>query len=143
MTDLKGSAETGYLPIQYPEEEPYWDALRKGELRLQQCQDCRKVRYPIGPVCPGCLSPKADWAVMSGRGVVSSYVVFWKAWAPWLQARVPYVVAQVELEEGPRLTTNLLNIEPPDVSIGLEVRAAYERRTADIVLLQFEPATIR
>jgi uncharacterized protein len=139
MTDPKGSAETGYLPVQYPEEGPYWDGLRTSELRLQQCQDCGKVRYPIGPVCPRCLSPKADWALMSGRGTVSTYVVFWKAWVPWLQARVPYVVAQVELPEGPRLTTNLLNIEPADVSIGLAVQAVYEQRTADIVLLQFEP----
>ncbi|HEX3923274.1 MAG TPA: OB-fold domain-containing protein [Streptosporangiaceae bacterium] len=139
MTDPKGSPETGYLPVQYPEEQPYWDGLRAGELRLQKCHDCGKVRYPVGPVCSRCLSSRAAWAVMSGLGTVSTYVVFWKAWAPWLQSRAPYVVAQVELPEGPRLTTNLLGIEPADVRVGLDVTAVYERRAEDIVLLQFEP----
>jgi uncharacterized OB-fold protein len=139
VSDPKGSADTGYLPIRYPEEEQYWAGLAAGELRLQQCLDCSKVRYPIGPVCPNCLSARASWRVMSGLGTVSTYVVFWKAWVPWLQSRVPYAVAQVELPEGPRLTTNLINIEPADVSIGLEVSAAYEKRADDIWLLQFEP----
>lgn len=139
MSDPKGSRETGYLPIRYPEEEPYWQGLDEGRLKLQRCLECSKVRFPISDVCPNCLSARHEWEEMSGRGAVSTYVVFWKAWAPWMESRVPYVVAQVELPEGPRLTTNILNIEPNAVRIGLEVSATYERRTEEITLLQFEP----
>ena len=129
-----------YLPVQYPEEKPFWDGLRSHELKLQVCDDCHQAWYPIGPVCPNCLSENFTWTNMSGRGTVSTYVVFHKAWATWLESRVPYVVAQVELEEGPRLTTNILNTPVESVHIGLAVTACYEQASDEIVLLQFEPA---
>lgn len=139
MSDPKGSRETGYLPIRYPEEEPYWEGLDAHELRLQRCRECGKVRFPIGPVCPNCLSRSYQWEVMSGRGTVVTFVIFHKAWAPWLEAHVPYAVVQVELKEGPRLTTNLFGVDPREVRVGLEVSATYEQRSDELILLQFEP----
>lgn len=139
MSDPRGSRETGYLPVRYPEEETYWQGVDAHELRLQRCLDCSKVRYPIGPVCPNCLSTSHEWKTLAGTGAVSTYVVFHKAWAPWLEPRVPYVVAQVQLDEGPRLTTNLVNVELANVRIGMDVVARYEQRTDEITLLQFEP----
>lgn len=133
--------DTRYRPIYYSEEQPYWEAVRRHELRLQVCNTCEKVWYPVGPVCPRCLSRNFAWHRMDGRGVVSTYVVFHKAWAPWLKDRVPYVVAQVQLDEGPRLTTNLFGIEPSKVEIGLEVEAVYEDIGEGEVLLQFAPVT--
>jgi uncharacterized OB-fold protein len=74
---------------------------------------------------------------MSGRGVVHNYVVYHKAWTPWLEKRVPYAVVQVELDEGPRLTTNLLDCPLGDIRIGMRVQAEYEDVTDDVTLLQF------
>ena len=102
-----------YLPVIYPEELPYWEALRERTLMLQRCKACAKAWFPIGPACPHCLSLEFDWSTMSGRGVIHNFVIYHKAWTPWLQARVPYAVVQVELEEGPRLTTNLLDVPDP------------------------------
>lgn len=130
-----------YLPTIYPEEKPYWDGFREHEIRLQVCDHDGKPWYPIGPVCPRCLSDQWSWQPMSGRGMVSTYVIFHKAWAPWLASRTPYAVVQVELAEGPRLTTNLLGIPADQVRIGLAVQAVYEQISEDIVLLQFEPAS--
>ena len=128
-----------YIPVIYPEELPYWEALRERKLKLQRCKSCEKVWFPIGPACPHCLSLEFDWAQMSGRGVIHNYVVYHKAWTPWLEKRVPYAVIQVELDEGPRLTTNLLDYPVKDIKIGMRVEAVYEDVTADITLLQFQP----
>jgi uncharacterized OB-fold protein len=66
-------------------------------------------------------------------------VIYHKAWAPWLQLQVPYVVAQIELAEGPRLTTNLTGIDLAAVRIGLEVAAYFEPVTEEVTLVQFSP----
>jgi uncharacterized OB-fold protein len=126
-----------YLPVIYPEELPYWEALRQRTLKLQRCKVCEKAWFPIGPACPHCLSSDFEWARMSGRGVLHNYVVYHKAWTPWFEQRVPYAVVQVELDEGPRLTTNLLDCPIGDIRIGMRVQAEYEDVTDDITLLQF------
>ena len=130
-----------YLPIIYPEELPYWEALKKRRLELQRCKSCAKVWFPIGPACPHCLGLEFDWSRMSGRGLIHNFVVYHKAWTPWLEKRVPYAVIQVELDEGPRLTTNLLNCPVDKISIGMRVEAAFEDVTDEITLLQFQPYT--
>ena len=106
---------------------------------LQKCSDCGKVWYPIGPACPACFSMKFEWREMSGRGVVHNYVIYHKAWTAWFDKRVPYAVVQVELEEGPRLTTNLLDCAVSDVKIGMPVEVTYEDITEEITLVQFKP----
>jgi len=132
-----------YLPVIYAEELPYWEALKQRSLKLQRCKSCVSTWFPIGPACPHCLSQDFEWAPMSGRGVVHNFVVYHKAWTPWLEKRVPYAVIQVELDEGPRLTTNLVGCAVTDVKIGMRVEAAFEDIPGDITLLQFQPATER
>jgi uncharacterized OB-fold protein len=132
-----------YLPVIYPEELPYWEALKGRVLKLQRCRPCARPWYPIGPACPQCLSPDFEWVAMSGRGVIHNYVVYHRAWNAWFEKRVPYAVVQIELEEGPRLTTNLLGCPVSDIRIGMRVEAVYEDVTAEITLLQFQPVTER
>jgi uncharacterized OB-fold protein len=127
-----------YLPIIYPEEIPYWEALKQRTLKLQRCKSCAKVWFPIGPACPHCLSLDFEWVPMSGRGVIHNFVVYHKAWTPWFEKRVPYAVIQVELDEGPRLTTNLLGCPLNEIRIGMRVEAAFEDVTDEITLLQFQ-----
>lgn len=134
------AAEERWYPVLYPEEAPFWDGARRGELVLQKCDECEKVRYPIGPSCPDCLSTEFTWTTLSGQGQVRSYVVYHRAWAPWLEKQLPYAVVQVELAEGPRLTTNLLGITPDEVHVGMKVEATYEDIGDNITLVQFEPA---
>ncbi|MDQ8731455.1 OB-fold domain-containing protein [Bradyrhizobium sp. LHD-71] len=128
-----------YLPIQYPEEMPFWKAAQQRRLVLQRCDDCRKVLYPIGPTCPHCGSNKFTWSEMSGRGVVHNFVVYHKPWVPYYRDRVPYALVQVQIEEGPRLTTNLHGVSVSDVRIGMEVEATWEELTPGVTLLQFKP----
>lgn len=128
-----------YLPVIYPEELPFWEAARKRELMLQRCAQCSKSWYPIGPACPHCFSMSWTWDRMSGRGTLHNFVVFHKPWTKWFESRVPYAVVQIQLEEGPRLTTNFLECGIKDIKIGMPVEAVYEAITTDITLVQFRP----
>ena len=128
-----------YLPYLYPEEMRYWNGLKEHKLVLQRCNSCGKAWFPIGPTCMHCFSFDHDWDVMSGKGVIHNYVVYHKAFAPWLEKHLPYAVAQVELDEGPRLTTNLLGCEIDHIKIGMRVKAAFEDIAEGITLLQFRP----
>ena len=78
---------------------------------------------------------------MGGRGTLHNYVIYHKAWTPWFETRVPYAVIQVELEEGPRLTANLLDCKIADIKIGMRVETAYEDITGEITLVHFRPLT--
>lgn len=138
MADPRVDSVTGrYLPVLYEIERPYWEAAKQHRLVLQQCGACGKVRFPIGPICPRCLSDEVEWTPMRGRGHVQSFVIYHKPWTDYYKAKVPYAVVQVELEEGPRLTTNLLGVPPAEVRIGMEVDVAFEDVTDDITLVQF------
>ena len=138
-TKLYDESTGRYLPIQYPEEAEYWESAKKHRLVVPKCEDCGHLFYPIGPVCSHCLSLNVGWQQVSGKGRISSYVIFHKAWAEWLKPRVPYAVVQVELDEGPRLTTNLVEAGPEEARVGLEVEAVFETVTDEVTLLQFRP----
>ncbi len=128
-----------YLPVIYPEELPFWEGARKHEIILQRCNSCAKSWYPIGPACPHCFSMSFKWDRMSGRGTLHNYVVFHKPWTKWFESKVPYAVVQIQLEEGPRLTTNFLDCAVKDIKIGMPVEAVFEDITSDITLVQFRP----
>jgi uncharacterized OB-fold protein len=136
------------IPTQYqkplPEPSaisaPFWEGLRAGELRLQRCSECQRcILYPRS-VCPHCLSDRLEWTAASGRGRLYSYTVVRRAMNPAFAAEVPYVFAIVELEEGPRVTTNIVNCEPDEVRVDMPVRATYDNVTPEVALLKFEPA---
>lgn len=110
-------------PAPYPQPDdvtqPFWDALAEGSLRIQRCRSCeRHVFYPRS-VCPWCMSAHLDWVDSSGHGTIYSYTVVHRA--PPGFADAPYVVALVELAEGPRMMTRVIDVEPGSVEIGQKV----------------------
>jgi uncharacterized protein len=127
------------LPVPSEVSAPYWDGLKGGELRLQRCGDCgRYVFYPRS-VCPHCLGEGLEWVPTSGRGRVYSYTIVRRAMNPAFAADVPYVFAIVELDEGPRVTTNIVGCSAEDVRVDMRVKAAYDSVTSELALLKFEP----
>ncbi|HUT50613.1 MAG TPA: Zn-ribbon domain-containing OB-fold protein [Alphaproteobacteria bacterium] len=125
------------LPRITPDNAPFYEGLKGGELRLPRCADCRRYHFPPGPVCPYCFSEVVDWTATPGRGTVSSWVVVHKAWFPAFEAEIPYNVVQVELEEGPRLTANVVDLAPGDLAVGMTVEAVYDAVTPERTLLRF------
>jgi uncharacterized OB-fold protein len=128
------------LPAPSVVTQPFWDALLHGELRIQQCLECsRHVFYPR-TMCPNCLSDRLAWVSASGRGTLYSFTVVRRAMNPAFQPDVPYVYAIVELEEGPRVTTNVVNCDLEALRVDMPVKAVYDKVTPEAALLKFEPA---
>lgn len=113
------------VPHPSPESAPFWEACRNGELRLQRCQSCGRYWFPPGVFCPECWSPDWSWERTRGAGTIHSFVVFRRAYHPHPAFQPPYVVAVVELAEGPHLVTRLTEIDPEDVRVGQAVEAVF------------------
>jgi uncharacterized OB-fold protein len=123
-----------------PDNEPFYKALAQNRFVLPYCTDCGQPHLPPGPVCPFCFSEKIEWRPASGRGRVSTWTVVHKAWFPAFAEDIPYNVVQVELDEGPRLTANVVGIENRKLSVGLPVEIILDDVTAELALPRFQPA---
>ena len=125
------------LPVPTPETQHFWDGTARGELLLQRCLACDSAYFPPQPFCPSCSSDDVEVVRATGRGWLSSYVITHRA-APGFEA--PYVIAVVELEEGPRLLTNLVDVPPdPDrLPLDLALEAVFET-VGEITLPLFRP----
>jgi len=127
------------LPVPSAVSAPFWDGLRKGQLRVQRCSGCgQHIFYPRS-LCPKCLSQALQWVTVSGRGKLYSYTVVRRAFHPAFQEDVPYVYAIVELEEGPRVTSNVVNCPLEALRVDMPLRAVYDSVTPEVTLLKFEP----
>ena len=124
------------VPTPHSDSAPYWEGCAAGELRLQHCKSCGKARFYPRSRCPFCFGAEAEWRAISGLGTVYSYTVAHRAFHPWFIERVPYVVALIDLDEGPRMMTNIVG-DPAKVRIGHRVRVVYEKY-GDITLPLFE-----
>ncbi len=111
------------LPRPNPSEEgqPFWDYLKDGELRIQRCSSCAKYRQPPQPMCASCNSVESEWVKMSGNGEVYSFVISRQAIHPALVDKVPFLTVSIALEEGPHLTSNMVDVGPDEITIGLPV----------------------
>jgi uncharacterized OB-fold protein len=125
------------LPTVTPLTAPYWEGLTEGELRFQRCGTCGNAWLPAREECPRCLSGSVSWEASRGRGRVISWVVYHSAVHPAFTDRVPYNVAIVELDEGPRLITNI-NAPEEALAIELPVELSIERE-ADVSIARFSP----
>jgi uncharacterized OB-fold protein len=121
---------------------PFWDACRRHELRLQRCTDCGRFRQPPLPGCALCGSPRSAWTLLSGAGTVFSYTVVHHAAVPSLATSVPYNVVVVDMDGAPgaRLISNLLDVPPGDVKVGMRVDIAWDAVGDDLVLPRFRRA---
>jgi uncharacterized OB-fold protein len=121
--------------------QPYWDAARRGEMAVQRCDACGHRPFPPRATCPRCGSTSLSWSPVSGRATVYSYTVAHRPPHPAFAAQVPLVVAIVELEEGPRLFTNIVGCDPAEVVVGMAVEATTEAiDESDMVLPVFKPS---
>lgn len=96
-------------PVIPPLDGPYWTGLSVGELRFQHCEACDHDWLPSRAACPACLKRSFVWRTSGGKGRVVSWVVYHRAYADHLVARLPYDVTIVALDEGPRLLTNIID----------------------------------
>lgn len=129
------------LPKLTDVSEKYWRSARNHEFLLQKCENCGETIYYPRMVCPKCLSSHLGWIRASGRGTVYSYSIVNRPPSKEFSEDVPYILALVELAEGPKMITNIVNCEPGKVEIGMKVEVVFDDVTEDISLPKFKPAS--
>lgn len=128
------------VPVPNEDTRLYWEGCAREELLLQQCRACGAYRHPPAPLCAQCLSRDTEWVPASGQGTVYSFVVVHQALDPAWAGDVPYVVAIVELTEGPHMLTNIVGTPVDQVAVDMPVQVVFERASDEIMLPRFRPA---
>ena len=126
-----------------PEARPYWDGLREHRLMLPRCRDCGKAFFYPRALCPFCHGAAVEWFQATGRGRLYSFEIAHQTMNKAFKVKPPYVLAMVELEEGPRLMSNLINVTPEASAIrcDMPVEVVFHRLTDEITLPLFQPAS--
>ncbi|MEM7096302.1 MAG: Zn-ribbon domain-containing OB-fold protein [Actinomycetota bacterium] len=106
--------------------KPYWEATAAGRIDLPVCNDCGTVVFYPRSICPDCLSESVTWRTMSGRGTIYSYTITRAGVSSKWREHLPLIVAYVELEEGPRMLTNIVDTDPESVHVDMPVVAVFD-----------------
>ena len=127
------------LPAITPETRHFWEGTRAGELRLQRCNACTQVYFPPRPFCPQCAARDVAVLRASGRATLYSYVIHQRP-APGFVP--PYSIAVVQLEEGPRMMTNIVDVAqtPQALQLDMALEVVFQRMSDEIHLPLFRPA---
>ena len=131
------------VPAVNAETVGWWEAAARHRLVVQRCASCGTTRHPPGPICPHCRSTEAQWSELPGTGSVFTFTVVRQAFLPALADRIPYVVIAVELDggDGARMVSNLVDIDPADVAIGMRVEVVWEVMGPELSLPRFRPVS--
>ena len=129
------------LPKPTPETQHFWDGARAGKLLLQQCDDCQHIYFPPRPFCPECASRGVTIFQASGKGRLYSYVINHRP-PRWIDG--PYSIAVVELDEGPRMMSNIVEVEqiPEALILDMPLEVVFDAVTDDITLVKFKPTGV-
>jgi uncharacterized OB-fold protein len=120
---------------------PFWEATGEGRFLIQRCGSCAAAAFYPRPACPSCGSGELGWEEASGDATVHTFTVARRSTHPAFAGQEPYVVAIVELAEGPRVTTSIVDCPPDDVRVGMPVRLTFDEVGDDgIALPLFRPA---
>lgn len=127
------------LPNPTADVKPFWDYCKKRELRMQKCCQCGYIRYPPSIVCPKCHFTEDEWVKLSGRGKVFSFVIVHYMYDKAFARDMPYAIASIELEEEPRLMSNIVGCKLEDIKINMPVEVYFEDITDEFALPKFRP----
>ena len=129
------------IPQATPETAEFWEGARRGELRIQRCRACGKAYFFPRPFCPHCSSTDVEWFTATGKGKLYSYVINHRP-AYGFDDFAPYVIAVVQLDEGPRMMTNIVGVDPrpENLPIDLPVEVTWEQLDDKVTIPLFRPA---
>jgi uncharacterized OB-fold protein len=130
-------------PVSNADSLPYWNAARERRLVIRKCKACGALHFMPRHLCPVCWSDQLDWIDAKGAGQIHSFSVVHRASDPAFASRVPYVIALVELDEGPRMMANILGADAMLVAIGDRVHVTFEDRGDGALIPQFERTAAR
>jgi uncharacterized OB-fold protein len=125
------------LPKINPDNKAFWEGCARHELKFQKCASCSHVIWPASIICPECHSREMEWISSKGHGTIYTYAVYHAVYHPGFAGDIPYVVAIVELDEGPHLLTNIVGCKSSEVECGLDVCVVWDDITPDVSLPKF------
>jgi uncharacterized protein len=130
------------LPVPQPTEttRPFWDGLREGKILIQYSPSSQQWVFYPRVLIPGTLADDLEWREITGNGNVYTYTITYRATSPAWQDRLPQIIAVVEVDEGARIPTELVEVKPDDVKVGMRVQPVFDRAPdGESVLLKFKP----
>lgn len=127
------------LPIITEENRPFWEACKQGKLLLQYCDGCLLYQFYPRLYCMRCGAQNLRWVEASGQGIVYSYTIIRQNKSPEFRDDVPYNVALIQLEEGPRMLSNVIDIALGDLRVDLPVTVVFDPVSDEISLPRFRP----
>jgi uncharacterized OB-fold protein len=128
------------LPHIDEEHRPWWEAAQRHELYLQKCRDCGDLRFHPRALCTNCLSSHTEWVRAKGSGKVYTFTVTYQNQASGFRESLPYVMAWVELSEGVKMLTNIIDCPVEQVKIDMPVEVVFDDVTPEVTLVKFRPA---
>ncbi len=126
------------LPVIDAETRPFWEAAKAHKFVLQQCAGCGKFVYYPRAICPHCHGDQLEWKEASGEGTIHTFTVARRPAGPAFKEDVPYVIALIDLKEGPRMLSNIVTDDVDSVKIGQQVRVVYDDVTDEVTLPKFQ-----
>jgi uncharacterized OB-fold protein len=129
-------------PVPIPDEasQPFFDGAREHHLMLQQCTTCGEMMWPVKSRCDNCLNPTITWVQASGKGTLYSFALMHQVYHPGFVSEVPYNVAEVDLEEGLRVISNIVGCSNADLRISMPLEVTFEDISEAVTLPKFKPA---
>ena len=124
-------------PVANADSKPYWDAAREGRLVIRKCKACGELHFMPRHLCPHCWSDRLEWVDSQGTGSVHSFTVIRRASDPAFAPLVPYTVALIDLDEGPRMMANIVGEDALATRIGDRVEVRFEDRGDGAMVPQF------
>ena len=130
------------LPVPQPESEHYWQQAAAGKLVIQKCQECGEAQFYPRVLCAHCGGQSLEWLECSGRANLFTFAIVHVPPHPGFAGEVPYITAIVELEEGVKMPSQVIGIEPDpaEIHIGMPLQVVFEKATDEISLPVFQPA---
>jgi uncharacterized OB-fold protein len=129
-------------PIPIPDEasRPFFDGVKEHKLMLQHCSTCGAWHWPVISRCPVCLSTEITWEQASGKGTLYTFVLMHQILHPGFASKIPYNVAEIDLEEGVRITSTVVGCSNDEMRIGMPLEVTFEDITDEVSLPKFQPS---
>ena len=119
---------------------PFWEAAKRHELVMPRCNTCSNIFFYPRECCPNCLASSFEWVPVSGKGRVYSYTVVYQPVNPAFQVDIPYIYAIIQLDEGPRMASNLVDCPIEEAEVDMPVTVVFDEATPEVTLIKFRPA---
>lgn len=127
------------LPVTNDGSAPFWEASKRHELVIQECEACGHRRWPIGPVCTECLATETKWATLPGTGEVWSWIVYHQSFNETWKPDLPYNVALIRVDGAHTMISNLVDVDPDQIEVGQQVEVVFDDVTDDFSIPKFRP----